>query len=72
MQIESQILKALILNSGLNQTKFCEKHKLVQQRLSEWLKSTVIIRRTLLNEIAKREGLKIEWKFELLKHNLTY
>jgi transcriptional regulator with XRE-family HTH domain len=67
MQIESYILKALIVNSGLNQRQFCEKHNLVPQRISEWLKSNKTIRRPLLVRIAKQEGVKIQWEFKLIK-----
>lgn len=62
---KTEILKDLILKSGLNQKQFSERHKLDKTRLNRLLKGVWDIRTPELESIALKEGYLIKWEYKL-------
>lgn len=60
--MELEILKALILKSGLSKRDFCEKVGKPQSRLSERLNGKRNIKLSELNKMAEKLGLEIRFK----------
>lgn len=66
--METEILKQLIVISGLSQREFSEKLNIPQPRISEWINEKRNPKIATLNEIAKTLGFKIELSFKINKY----
>jgi transcriptional regulator with XRE-family HTH domain len=58
--MEQEILKQLLLLSGLSQKEFSEKTNIPEPRISEWMNGVRNPKISKLHEIAEVLGLKIE------------
>jgi predicted transcriptional regulator len=61
----TQVLKALINNSGLSIRKFAIKHEITEQLMYQWVSAGRNMKLSTLNKIAEKEGKQVNLTFEI-------
>ncbi len=65
MTTTTEVLKALINNSGLSIRKFAIKHEITEQLMYQWVSAGRNMKLSTLNKIAEKEGKQVNLTFEI-------
>jgi predicted transcriptional regulator len=65
MTTTTEVLKALINNSGLSIRKFAIKHEVTEQLMYQWVSAGRNMKLSTLNKIAEKEGKQVNLTFEI-------
>lgn len=67
MTTTTEALKALIQDSGLSIRQFAKKQGISEQLMYQWVSAGRNTKLSTLNEIAKKEGKKLELTYKIVK-----
>ncbi len=65
MTTTTQVLKALISDSGLSIRKFAAKHEITEQLMYQWVSAGRNTKLSTLNKIAEKEGKKVKLTYKV-------
>jgi transcriptional regulator with XRE-family HTH domain len=67
MKTTTEALKALIKDSGLSIRQFAKKQGISEQLMYQWVSAGRNTKLSTLNEIAEKEGKKVELTYKIVK-----
>jgi transcriptional regulator with XRE-family HTH domain len=67
MNTTTEALKALIQDSGLSIRQFAKKQGISEQLMYQWVSAGRNTKLSTLNEIAEKEGKKVELTYKIVK-----
>ena len=67
MKTTTEALKALIQESGLSIRQFAKKQGISEQLMYQWVSAGRNTKLSTLNEIAEKEGKKVELTYKIVK-----
>jgi transcriptional regulator with XRE-family HTH domain len=67
MTTTTEALKALIQDSGLSIRQFAKKQGISEQLMYQWVSAGRNTKLSTLNEIAEKEGKKVELTYKIVK-----
>lgn len=67
MKTTTEALKALIQDSGLTIRQFAKKQGISEQQMYQWVSAGRNTKLSTLNEIAEKEGKKVELTYKIVK-----
>ena len=67
MKTTTEALKALIQDSGLSIRQFAKKQGISEQLMYQWVSAGRNTKLSTLNEIAEKEGKKVELTYKIVK-----
>jgi transcriptional regulator with XRE-family HTH domain len=67
MNTTTEALKALIQDSGLSIRQFAKKQGISEQLMYQWVSDGRNTKLSTLNEIAEKEGKKVELTYKIVK-----